>query len=169
MIPGKYQLIGIISALTISFIYLVIKEIKKVKPLPGSKKSVRFPSMKEINEPEDIPEELFKIPSNIFIRPTWFSNDYVCFYFMYKGQKHSIWEIKEPMLNGEDYAVSDKTVKLGNGDFEYEKNKRWATLGDCLKHNLEMWKGYKIKQQELEKQRERNRLAKQEAYKRANS
>lgn len=115
-----------------------------------------------------ISEHLFEKPSQLKFEPSWFSDDYVVPYFYHNGW-HAILELKRPILDYDNYTLKNMTLRLGNGDFEYEKTKKWATVGDCLEHNKKMKLEYSEKQVKLEQSRIDEKKRKIEAFKRANS
>jgi hypothetical protein len=114
-----------------------------------------------------VPDNLFQVPSRLKFKANWFSDDYVTPYFYHNGWIPLLSVIR-PILDDDDYEIENISYSLGSGNFDYEK-KRWATVGDCLKHNHEVRKELKQRLKEQKEERLRRENRKREAYKRANS
>ncbi len=115
-----------------------------------------------------VPDEYYEIPSQLRFKPSWFSDDFVTPYFYHNGLWHALLGINRPMLENEDYEIENIAYRLGNGVFDAEKVK-WATVGDCLKHNQQVHKELKLKRKERREDKLRREKQKIEAYKRANN
>jgi hypothetical protein len=120
-----------------------------------------------VDEDYVVPENLFHVPSRLKFESSSFSDDYVTPYFYYNGWKPLL-RVERPMLDTQDYEIEKIVYNLGNGKFDYEK-KRWATVGDCLKHNHEVRLELEKKRKESKEEKLRQENRKREAYKRANS
>lgn len=123
------------------------------------------PSVISVNK--EISKELFETPSRLKFKSTWFSDDYVTPYFYHYGWQ-PLKTVGKPIWGLEDNWVENISYRLGNGNFEYEK-RRWATVGDCLKHNQNVYAECKKNNESLEKQRREIYENKKAALKKANS
>lgn len=117
----------------------------------------------------EIPESYETMPSGLKFESAWFSSDYVTPYYYHPHRGWTaIKTIGKPILGLEDNWLEDVTYKLGNGNFSGEKA-RWATVADCIRHQIKMKSELKRINISLAKQREDLYRSKQEAFKRANS
>lgn len=116
---------------------------------------------------KEISENLFNKPSKLKFESSWFSDDYVTPYFYNHGW-HALKRIGKPIIGLEDHWVENISYSLGNGNFEYEK-KRWATVGDCLQHNRDIYEQCRKDNESLARQRKEVAERKSAALKKANS
>lgn len=125
-------------------------------------------SSSTVSQEKEISKSLFEKPSQLKFKTTWFSEDYVTPYFYHNGW-HPLLAVDRPnVMNDYEYVAKNITYRLGNGNFEYEK-KRWATVGDCLKNNKQVWEDVKRLQKQKDEDDKKEYRRKQEALKRANS
>lgn len=117
---------------------------------------------------KEISEDLFNKPSKLKFESSWFSDDYVTPYFYHNGWWQPLKRIGKPIWGLEDHWVENISYSLGNGNFEYEK-KRWATVGDCLQHNRNVYEQFKKDNESLARQRKEVAERKSAALKKANS
>jgi hypothetical protein len=115
------------------------------------------------------PTKFDHIPSRLKFKHSLFSDDYVTPYFYHRYRWHPLLKLVKPAdVCFGDFEVKNITYLLGDGYFFLPKEK-WATVGDCLRHNQEVYKELKnhreyTKQCLLEKENK-----KKEAFKRANN
>jgi hypothetical protein len=121
-----------------------------------------------INKSNETPEHLFSKPSNIKFETSWFSDDYVTPHFLYNGRWISLNRVGKPRLGLENNWVENVNFSLGNGDFDYEKEK-WGTIGQCLEHNKKVNLECEENNKSLSQQRKSHEEGKRAAFKRANS
>lgn len=119
------------------------------------------------------PSKFDDVPSRLKFKPSSFSDDYVTPYFYHRYKWHPLLKLVKPATSLFGcFHIEDITYELGDGNFDMEKRK-WATVGDCLRHNQEVNEELKKYYERLNKRLKADILErenkKKEAYKRANS
>lgn len=148
-----------IFVVVLCIFYFIIKLIKE----SINSKTTNSESINKIKK-----EKYFKLRFNL----SWFSHNYVT--PEYSDNGGITWK---PLLTfgpriGADvldnHILEPISYRLGNGDFDYEKNYKWNTLEKCIEHNEKVKRDLIQFNKSLKQQREERNNRRKEALRRLN-
>jgi len=104
------------------------------------------------------------------IEPALFSSDYIRYRYSINGgfTWKSVCAASSPLFGGENWTWGEINHKLGNGNFDHEKQK-FSSYEKIKEFEKEQTKIYNNGREKIEKNRIKAQEDKQKAYERANS